>query len=123
MILMMNLLIKFNNYKKLINLLLVRILIIRSTFFFFSNYLFFYMIFELSIIPIIFLIINEGRQIEKIKSLLYLFSYMIFCSLPFLIIILNFDISEYYYIEVNNFIRFLLILIFLIKVPMYIFHN
>ena len=70
------------------NLLIISaILIIICLLFFISrNILMLYMYFELSMFPILIIILGYGSQIEKINSGYYLLFYAAICSFPFLFI-------------------------------------
>jgi len=69
-------------------LLLRLILGILGVFFFLStNFFMFYVFFEMSLFPIIFIILIDGVQIEKLRAATYLLFYALGCSLPFLVTI------------------------------------
>ena len=74
--------------EKNFNLLVLRAILIIICFIFFvpSNILMLYMYFELSIFPILIMILGYGSQIEKINSGYYLLFYAAICSFPFLFI-------------------------------------
>lgn len=107
-------------------LLLSEILvIIRIIFFVSSNILMLYIFFEMSIFPILVIILGFGRQIEKINSSYYLLFYARLCSFPFLFVYFksNIMLSLCYF---NFFLRwemfFILTLCFIIKFPVYFLH-
>lgn len=54
-----------------------------------SNFLMLYMFFELSMFPILVMILGFGSQVEKINSSYYLMFYAAFCSFPFLYVYFN----------------------------------
>ena len=95
--------------------------------------LLFYFFFEWSLIPIFFIIIGWGYQIERLKSRFYLLIYTLFASLPLLIIILliwkfifsvNINYLNYVFmIKVNNFLLIFIFLAFLVKFPIFFFHQ
>ena len=60
-----------------------------------SNLIGFYIFFELSLIPLIAIVVGWGYQVERIQAAFYLFLYTIFGSLPLLavIIFINFHLS------------------------------
>lgn len=68
-------------------------------FFISSNFLIIYIFFELSMLPILVIILGFGSQIEKINSSFYLIFYASLCSFPFLFIYFNsrFFLSYSYY--------------------------
>jgi len=93
----------------------------------------FYFFFEWSLIPIFFIIMGWGYQLERLKSRFYLLIYTLFASLPILIIILllnrylfnnNFNIlmilSTSYF---NNFYLLIFFISFLVKFPIFFFHQ
>ena len=61
-----------------------------------NNIIIFYFFFEWSLIPIFFIILGWGYQLERIKSRFYLLIYTLFASLPllvFIIILINLNFS------------------------------
>ena len=93
----------------------------------------FYINFELTLFPIIFIILGWGYQPERFFAGFILLIYTISGSLPFLAIlrflinfqILNFIQLSYYrtFLSYNSFLRILVITAFLIKLPIFIFHS
>ena len=117
------------NYKRLllINMivLLVRLVLTFNT----TNIIIFYFFFEWSLIPIFFIIIGWGYQPERLKASLLLFFYTLFASLPLLIsivIIINWSGSVKLRIIITqgmpNFLWTITVLAFLVKFPMYFVH-
>ena len=98
-----------------------------------NSLLFFYVFFEWSLIPIFFIIIGWGYQLERIKSRIYLLIYTLFASLPLLLIIIL--INKYIYIlninylnfinrlSINNLFLVFIFLAFLVKFPIFFFHQ
>nr|QWX94979.1 NADH-ubiquinone oxidoreductase chain 4 [Lucullia flavovittata] len=93
-----------------------------------SNLFFFYLFFESSIIPTLFLIFGWGYQPERYKAGLYLLFYTLFASLPLLISIfyiymsnstLNFSLI---FLNMNIYLYLSLVLAFLVSMPMVFFH-
>nr|YP_009114118.1 NADH dehydrogenase subunit 4 [Euphaea yayeyamana]AHC02116.1 NADH dehydrogenase subunit 4 [Euphaea yayeyamana] len=92
----------------------------------------FYLFFEASLIPTFFLVLGWGYQPERMQAGIYLLFYTLFASLPLLLSIFNvyssiltlniflffsslcFDFGFYIYL--------FLVLAFLVKMPMFIFH-
>jgi NADH:ubiquinone oxidoreductase subunit 4 (subunit M) len=71
-------------------ILLSEILIIVCVLFFIPrNIIILYIFFEMSIFPILVIILGFGSQIEKINSSYYLIFYAAFCSFPFLYVYFN----------------------------------
>lgn len=56
-------------------------------FFLSTNFFIFYVFFEMSLFPIVFMILMDGVQIEKLRAATYLLFYALGCSLPFLLTI------------------------------------
>nr|YP_010275977.1 NADH dehydrogenase subunit 4 [Tuberolachnus salignus]UGY86212.1 NADH dehydrogenase subunit 4 [Tuberolachnus salignus] len=97
--------------------------------FFSNNFIMFYIFYEINLIPVIILIYGWGYQYERFKAGFYLFMYMIFYSLPFFSCILNFNkfffIFMYYldYLNMMNiYCYYFLMMIFLVKMPLFMFH-
>ena len=98
-----------------------------------NSLLFFYVFFEWSLIPIFFIIIGWGYQLERIKSRIYLLIYTLFASLPLLMIILYLSkinnsmriiyLPTILFIKINNLSQFFLFLGFLVKFPIFFFHQ
>lgn len=113
-----------------LNILLTNILILC---FCSINIIIFYIIFESRLIPVIFIIMGWGYQIDRIQARIYILFYTLFASLP-LLVLLIFIYKKYYTLIFNililknnyNFINLLLyiilILAFFVKIPLYIVH-
>nr|QEO33945.1 NADH dehydrogenase subunit 4 [Teladorsagia circumcincta] len=109
------------------NLLLLSSVLIVICFLFFvsSNMLMLYMFFELSLFPILIMILGFGSQIEKINSSYYLLFYASFCSFPFLFIYYKslFMMSFCYFDFLMSWeMFFILTLSFMMKFPVYFLH-
>ena len=94
-------------------------------FFISSNMLMLYIFFELSIFPILVMILGFGSQIEKINSGYYLLFYARLCSFPFLFIYYKrrFVLSYCYFdFFVSWELFFVLTLRFMMKFPVYFLH-
>lgn len=125
---------EINKYSKKIFLLIIFFLLIILIISFFSiNLILFFIFFELSLIPLILLIIGWGNQINRIQASIYIIFYTLFGSIPLLIIIiliynkinrLIFNILTIF--ESNNIINLfyyiIIITAFLIKIPIYFLH-
>lgn len=118
----------------LANLFLLIVLV--RTFFGSQKLIPFYILFELSLIPIFFIIIGWGYQVERLKARLIFIFYTILASLPLLtvIILLVFNYSLFSFIIIENlfikrndvisqWVLIILILAFLVKVPIFLFHS
>ena len=112
------------NNNKFIKILIYLNIIISFMFFVSNNFLNIFIFFELSLFPILLIIRIWGYQIERIQASSYLLSFTLFFSIPsfLVIIILQKDINLIYIFKINMFLVFILISIFLIKLPMFIFH-
>lgn len=93
------------------------------------NLFIFYLFFELRLIPTLFLILGWGYQPERIQAGLYIFFYTIFASLPMIVSIFYiynyFGRIGFYFITFSIdslFLYFCLILVFLVKIPMFFVH-
>nr|ASY98348.1 NADH dehydrogenase subunit 4 [Pnigomantis medioconstricta] len=94
------------------------------------NMISFYFFFEGSLIPTLFLIFGWGYQPERLQAGIYLLFYTLFASLPLLLGILYLYsslncliFSMFYLSDFLNFYLYLsMILAFLVKMPMYLFH-
>jgi len=94
------------------------------------NLFLFYVFFERSLIPTLFLILGWGYQPERLQAGLYLLFYTLFASLPLLIglfyIINNFYSLNFFFLKefnIENFLLYLfLVFAFLVKIPIFIVH-
>nr|YP_010736668.1 NADH dehydrogenase subunit 4 [Tessaromerus quadriarticulatus]WEM32411.1 NADH dehydrogenase subunit 4 [Tessaromerus quadriarticulatus] len=111
-----------------LNFIMISILLILMVVFMVNNMLLFYIAFEASLIPTLFLIYGWGYQPERLFSGYYLLFYTLFGSLPLLLMIFyiyNFsDTLLFYLINLNcNLYMYLsLIIAFLFKMPMLFMH-
>lgn len=92
-----------------------------------ENLLMFYLFFESVLFPIIIIIINWGNQPERLQAGFYILIYTVFGSLPLLILILNKNISlriiyNWWIFRSMGIIFFFIILAFLVKIPIFLFH-
>jgi NADH-ubiquinone oxidoreductase chain 4 len=94
-------------------------------FFFSSNLISLFVFFEISMFPIILIILGYGSQIEKINSSYYLIFYASFCSFPFLFVLFYYKI-DFHFVYFLKYISwelvFLITLCFIIKFPVYFLH-
>lgn len=109
------------------NLLLLREILVFVCILFFvsSNIIMLYIYFELSMFPILVIILGYGSQIEKINSSYYLLFYAAFCSFPFLFVYFKSDFAFsfcYYNYYISWELFFILSLRFIIKFPIYFLH-
>nr|AIA77342.1 NADH dehydrogenase subunit 4 [Argiope amoena] len=86
----------------------------------------FYMLFEIVLIPTLFLVTKIGYQPERLQAGIYLMVYTILASLPLLLGILYFKYSPNFIFLTSNCtqvkITLIFILAFLVKMPMFLFH-
>nr|NP_075456.1 NADH dehydrogenase subunit 4 [Cochliomyia hominivorax]AAF78606.1 NADH dehydrogenase subunit 4 [Cochliomyia hominivorax]AIZ03387.1 NADH dehydrogenase subunit 4 [Cochliomyia hominivorax] len=121
---------KYNNYMNLFLLNIILLLILLVLTFSSMSLFMFYLFFESSLIPTLFLILGWGYQPERLQAGVYLLFYTLLVSLPMLIGIfylykltgtLNFYL-------LNNFmfnyelLYFSLVMAFLVKMPMFLVH-
>nr|YP_009919021.1 NADH dehydrogenase subunit 4 [Norellisoma spinimanum]QMP96614.1 NADH dehydrogenase subunit 4 [Norellisoma spinimanum] len=121
---------KYKNYCNLF-LLNIILLLILLVFTFSSMSLFmFYLFFESSLIPTLFLILGWGYQPERLQAGMYLLFYTLLVSLPMLVGIfylykitgtMNFYLLNNYMFN-YEILYFSLILAFLVKMPMFLVH-
>lgn len=115
---------------KLISVILVLFLLVAFCFY---NVLGFYIFFEVSLLPLIFMILGWGYQVERLQASFYLFIYTIFGSIPFLLVIffldsafLNTTWGVFLFVLLTNKYYFIVMLIvflsFFVKLPLYGFH-
>nr|WDA93953.1 NADH dehydrogenase subunit 4 [Phyllomyza sp.] len=121
---------KYNNFMKLFMLNMLILLLCLVLTFSNDNMFLFYLFFESSLIPTLFLILGWGYQPERLQAGLYLLFYTLLVSLPMLISIFyiyNFLGNLNFYLLKNlNFnyelIYLSLMLPFLVKMPMFLVH-
>lgn len=103
-----------------------KLLILISFFFFFPvNFFLFYVFFELSIFPVIVMVLGYGYQVEKVNSFFYLCFYATFFSLPFLFVYFSSGFGFflcYFDFFLSWELVFLLTLAFMIKFPVFFLH-
>ena len=95
-----------------------------------SDLFLFYIFFESSLIPIFLIIIGWGYQPERIRASLYLLFYTLAASLPLLLgifwlqrVVGSAEFSVFIGLtSSNNFLFFILIIAFLVKIPIFIVH-
>nr|AEV56617.1 NADH dehydrogenase subunit 4 [Kokeshia sp. NKU02] len=92
------------------------------------NFFMFYIFFESSIIPTLFLIFGWGYQPERLSAGLYLLFYTLFASLPLLVTIFfiyNCNYTVFYFLisfKCNMFYYMCLVMAFFVKSPMVFLH-
>nr|ARH54762.1 NADH dehydrogenase subunit 4 [Trigonopterus sp. 4 AH-2016] len=92
------------------------------------NLFLFYLFFELSLIPTLFLIIGWGVQPERISAGVYLLFYTMVASLPMLVAIFYlfsvfYTLEFYFFYSIDSSILYFSInMVFFVKLPMYLVH-
>nr|ULR86943.1 NADH dehydrogenase subunit 4 [Macquartia sp. 1 HNL-2022a] len=121
---------KCKNFMNLFMLNVILLLILLTLTFLSLNLFMFYLFFESSLIPTLFLILGWGYQPERVQAGIYLLFYTLLVSLPMLVGIfylfkltgtMNFYLMKNYFFNVDLF-YFSLLLAFLVKMPMFLVH-
>nr|YP_009445114.1 NADH dehydrogenase subunit 4 [Mahasena oolona]ATV96140.1 NADH dehydrogenase subunit 4 [Mahasena oolona] len=123
-------LLKFKFHLNFFLFIIIFLMLMLYLTFSFLNLFMFYLFFEGSLIPTLFLIIGWGYRVERIQAGVYLFFYTFFASLPMLLgiffIFKNIDSVLIYYMKFYNqnifFLYLVMILAFLVKMPMFFLH-
>nr|WRK19531.1 NADH dehydrogenase subunit 4 [Hainanpotamon sp.] len=114
----------------MVNLILLMFLVITFSS---ISYLVFYISFEVSLIPTLILILGWGYQPERIQAGIYMLFYTLTLSLPLLVCLLNIYYNKGSLIMMMNGLSMdtscmssvwymFMVLAFLVKLPMYMFH-
>lgn len=121
---------KLNNYKNLFLLNIVLLLLLLVLTFRRINLFIFYLFFERSLIPTLFLILGWGYQPERLQAGVYLLFYTLLVSLPILMgifYVIN-KVGSINFHLINNYIfnydllYFCLLGAFLVKIPIFLVH-
>nr|ULR86982.1 NADH dehydrogenase subunit 4 [Macquartia sp. 3 HNL-2022a] len=121
---------KYKNYMNLFMLNMILLLLLLVLTFLSLNLFMFYLFFESSLIPTLFLILGWGYQPERLQAGIYLLFYTLLVSLPMLVGIfylfkltgtMNFYLMNNYLFNMDLF-YFSLLLAFLVKMPMFLVH-
>nr|YP_008757577.1 NADH dehydrogenase subunit 4 [Octostigma sinensis]AEV44842.1 NADH dehydrogenase subunit 4 [Octostigma sinensis] len=115
------------------NMVLLFMLFFLLVAFFSMNLLIFYIFFEASLVPTVLLVFGWGYQPERVQAGIYLLFYTFFVSLPMLVGVIymmyGFGSLDFYFFsslsvwEISSFLWYMcMILAFLVKMPMYMFH-
>nr|QVM79122.1 NADH dehydrogenase subunit 4 [Oxypeltus quadrispinosus] len=120
---------KDNNFFNLFLILMILLMVSLYLAFASMNLFVFYLFFEISLIPILMLIIGWGYQPERIEAGLYLLFYTLLASLPMMVAIFyyynNNMTIEFAFMkqDYNNFFMYLCVnMVFFIKIPMFFVH-
>lgn len=121
---------KYNNYKNLFLFNVVILLLLLVLTFRRISLFIFYLFFERSLIPTLFLILGWGYQPERLQAGIYLLFYTLLVSLPILVgifYLIN-KIGTINFYLINNFmfnydlLYFCIICAFLVKIPIFLVH-
>nr|QUL58832.1 NADH dehydrogenase subunit 4 [Lucilia hainanensis] len=121
---------KYGNYTNLFLLNIILLLVLLVLTFSSMSLFMFYLFFESSLIPTLFLILGWGYQPERLQAGVYLLFYTLLVSLPMLIGIfylykvtgtLNFYLLNNYMFN-YEILYFSLVMAFLVKMPMFLVH-
>nr|UYE98421.1 NADH deshydrogenase subunit 4 [Dolichovespula flora] len=119
------------NLSKLMEFLIILLVIFLSMCFFSVNMLMFYLLFEVGLLPIFFLILYGGYTFERYEAIMYMFMFTILSSIPFLWMFLYIYINYhslmlimmiFMSMDLNWLLFSLCLLGFIVKLPMFIFH-
>jgi len=111
-------------HSSLASILLLILFIVVNTFVVTSSLFVFFVMFELSLVPICLLILLFGYQPEKLNALLWLLTYTVVCSAPFLYFSVTNVFSLYYGLtNLSPLARMLVCLSFIVKAPLYSLHS
>jgi len=113
-------------------LLSITLILILTLAFSINNIIYFYILFEASLIPTIIIIIGWGYQPERLHARIYLLLYTVSASLPLLCIIsiiyikyrslLFLNFNNFSILPINLSFSIIITLAFLVKIPLYITH-
>nr|YP_009158057.1 NADH dehydrogenase subunit 4 [Carrhotus xanthogramma]AKH36473.1 NADH dehydrogenase subunit 4 [Carrhotus xanthogramma] len=110
----------------LISKTIIPILIILIMTFMSDNIIMFYILFEMVLIPTMFLITLNGKQPERLQASIYLIIYTVTASLPLLISIIWMKYNSSFLFNITLSSKFSMIIFmmmaFLVKMPMYLTH-
>nr|DBA43489.1 TPA_asm: ND4 [Bombus cullumanus] len=121
-----------NNYKKICLIMNLFLMILMLLNFMTLNLLMFYFFYESSLLLIFYMIMKWGYSEDRILAAFYLMFYTLLFSLPMLFFIFKllelngsmfFFLLELINIEFDKFSFIYLLMSFLVKIPMYMFHG
>nr|WOR80623.1 NADH dehydrogenase subunit 4 [Curtos sp.] len=118
----------YGNYSYFFNFMVILLLVFLFLTFSSMNMFVFYLFFEMSLIPTLFLILGWGYQPERIQAGMYMFMYTLFGSLPMMISLFYIykyigSLDFFFIYSIDKFYLYICtITVFLIKMPMYFVH-
>nr|AKS04003.1 NADH dehydrogenase subunit 4 [Spadella cephaloptera] len=104
----------------LFHILVIMLLWCVQGFFCTKNMMVLYALFELSLVPTLFIIFMFGYQPEKLVACLYFALYTVVCSIPFFLLVIWSPKSIFLFYVSNPTLP--LVMAFLVKTPLYLFH-
>ena len=108
---------------RLFHLVCLALLLTCIRFFLCNKTLTFYILFELRLIPTLFIVFLYGYQPEKLQASMYLLLYTVLSSLPLLIIFINSSSYLFFFLPTSSYWFGLLITLgFIVKTPIYLVH-
>nr|ALO70996.1 NADH deshydrogenase subunit 4 [Pselaphinae sp. 4 EF-2015] len=119
---------KFKNFYKMFNMNLILLMTFLFMTFSSMNLFIFYLFFEMSLIPMLVLILGWGYQPERLQAGVYLLFYTLFASLPMMISIFfymktYYTLMFFYSVNINDiYIYMFMNMVFFIKMPMFMVH-
>nr|YP_009590299.1 NADH dehydrogenase subunit 4 [Alcidodes juglans]QBM10386.1 NADH dehydrogenase subunit 4 [Alcidodes juglans] len=119
---------KSNYYNDMFLLMVVSLLLSLVLTFSSMNLFVFYLFFEISLIPVLFLILGWGYQPERIPAGMYLLFYTLLASLPMMVALFYlsktfYSLDFYFFKNINNLLLYFCVnMVFLVKIPMYMIH-
>nr|AEP27590.1 NADH dehydrogenase subunit 4 [Kyklioacalles aubei] len=119
---------KQNFYSEMFLFLLVLLLLSLILTFSSLNLFIFYVFFEMSLIPILIMVIGWGNQPERIHAGVYLMFYTLLVSLPLMLglfyMYMTFSSLDFYFFSlINNLLLYLCMnMVFFVKIPMFMIH-
>nr|DAZ91310.1 TPA_asm: ND4 [Baikalogammarus pullus] len=118
-----------SSYRFLFVCLMVSLMSALVVSFYVSDFLYFYVSFEVCLVPIFFLILGWGYQPERSQAGIYMLFYTLFGSLPFFFLVMestSYGLSYMHKVDTEGslsvFFYFMLVAAFLVKLPMYSVH-
>nr|WGL39517.1 NADH dehydrogenase subunit 4 [Limbodessus compactus] len=119
-----------NNFMNLFLLFILLLMLMLYCTFSSMNLFMFYVFFESSLIPTLFLIMGWGYQPERLQAGIYLLFYTLFASLPMMIGIFYYynsfsSLVYFFFLDFFNFNVYMyisMVLAFLVKMPMFLVH-
>nr|QJQ25927.1 NADH dehydrogenase subunit 4 [Niphades castanea] len=119
---------KVNYYWGLFMLMMILLMISLYLTFSSLNLFIFYLFFEISLIPTLFLIIGWGYQPERIQAGMYLLFYTLLMSLPMMVGLFYlykkfYSMDFYFFMFVDSFMLYICMnMVFFVKIPMFFIH-